>query len=221
MALAEIEGRPTVAPGRRSLRADLHRMGISTPIKSTRVATHIAADQAECRPTLRLHLLGLVFNALLWCALGPVVKLIAPRIDILFRWGCALVAALMLGIGGLVWSLVFTSTVWATLALVPIVAWMLTIGLITIWAAVFDEDPTLSDAVTYWERHDPRSIWPTLPTNVQQLVRDLETELPDAKLRVLARDADPFLEVSRAGERLFVAAWPTGDETLDYVPLRT
>jgi hypothetical protein len=50
------------------------------------------------------------------------------------------------------------------------------------------------------------------------LVQDLETELPDASLRIHTRDEDPFFEVARDGERHIVAAWLTGDETLDFVP---
>ena len=221
MALADIEGRPLVANGRRSLRADLHRMGIPTPIRPARVAAHIAADQAECRPTPQLRLIGLIWMVLMWGALIPTFRLLFPRWEWFLRLWNSFVISLIISVVSISWILGYGAEVGAILALVPIFSWAALILLSIVWEEVFDKDPTLERAVSFWVRLHPRSIWAELPPSVQLLVRDLEAKLPDAKLRVLARGDDPFLEVSRAGERVFVAAWDTGDETLDYVPLRT
>jgi hypothetical protein len=221
MALAEIEGRPTTPDEQRSLREDLHRMGIQSPIQPARVEAHIAADNKACRPTLSLKLFGACSQILVWCTLAHLLRWLWPRKGIELRswlWLCLMIVLGAFSFGG--WLINGPTATWLWIFSVPPIAAVLLANLVMVGVAIWGAETALQ-AGSHWQHEHPQSIWLTLPGSVMRLVRDLEAELPDAKLRVLARDEDPFLVVSRGGERLFVAAWDTGDETLDYVPLRT
>jgi hypothetical protein len=130
-ALAGTNIRPPVAADQRSLRSDFLQLG-SVPIDPNRVASHIAADNRECRSTLGLRFVGLTFLVLQWCALGPVLKLFAPRTDILLRWGCAFTLAVLLGAASILWSVFMTTALWSAAASVPVIAWMLFIGTVAV-----------------------------------------------------------------------------------------
>lgn len=219
MTLANSEERSMLAQGQPSLRGDLNRLGIPVPIKPGCVVAHIAADNRECRPTLSLQLIGQTWRVLQWCALLPAFRLLLPRLERSLRTWNAFMCSLLLAVLAIGWIFGFGIGTGSVLALVPILAWVTIIVLSFVWELVFDMSPTLERATSFWERHHPNSVWGTLPPGVQSLIEELRTKLPDVQLRILARDDDPFLEVRRGGERCIVAAWNTGDVSLDTVPL--